>query len=164
MWKKCHISETVPFTFTIPRASNLKKFHSLCIVSDIQWYGAVENFPFPSFRFTDKKNSVACSPQANYTDRATAACRRSFCQLLRIEGVACSAQRIPTAVNLGFPDRRRYSLEIAPQLSSRGWVDPDPDTLLLRKCGSAGNRTRDLCICSQELWKLDHSGGLSFST
>jgi hypothetical protein len=42
------------------------------------------------------------SPQANYTDRATAACRRSQCQLLRIEGVMWSAQRIPTAVNSVF--------------------------------------------------------------
>jgi hypothetical protein len=39
------------------------------------------------------------SPQANYTDRATAACRRSLCQLWRIEGVAWSVQRVPTAVN-----------------------------------------------------------------
>jgi hypothetical protein len=31
-------------------------------------------------------------------------------------------------------------------------VDPVPDPLLLRKSGSAGNRTRDLWICSQELW------------
>jgi hypothetical protein len=38
---------------------------------------------------------VALSPQANYTDWATAACGRSKCQLLRIEGVAWSAQRIP---------------------------------------------------------------------
>jgi hypothetical protein len=38
------------------------------------------------------------SPQANYTDRATAACRRSSCQLLRTEGVVWSAQRIPTAI------------------------------------------------------------------
>jgi hypothetical protein len=29
--------------------------------------------------------------QANYTDRATAACRRSDCQLLRIEGATWSA-------------------------------------------------------------------------
>jgi hypothetical protein len=42
------------------------------------------------------------SPQANYTDRATAACRRRWGQLLRIEGVAWSAQQIPTAVNLHF--------------------------------------------------------------
>jgi hypothetical protein len=33
---------------------------------------------------------------------------------------------------------------VAPQLSSRGWVDPVPDPLLLRKSGSA------------ELWPLDH--------
>jgi hypothetical protein len=42
-----------------------------------------------------KVNFVASSPQANYTDLATAACRRSYCQLFRIEGVAWSAQRIP---------------------------------------------------------------------
>jgi hypothetical protein len=100
---------------------------------------------------------VAFSPQANYTDRATAACRRSQCQLLRIEVVAWSAQRIPTAVNPSFQDRSRYYfIQVAPQLSSRGWVDPVPDPLLLIKSGGAGNRTRDLWICSQELWPLDH--------
>jgi hypothetical protein len=31
------------------------------------------------------------SPRANYTDRATAACRRSDCQLLRVKGVTWSA-------------------------------------------------------------------------
>jgi hypothetical protein len=31
------------------------------------------------------------SPRANYTDRATAACRRSDCQRLRIEGATWSA-------------------------------------------------------------------------
>jgi glutamate racemase len=40
------------------------------------------------FPLRKKLNSVALSPQANYTDRGTAACRRSCCQLLRIEGVA----------------------------------------------------------------------------
>jgi hypothetical protein len=44
------------------------------------------------------------SPQASYTDRATAACRRSWCPLLRIEGVMRSVQRIPMAVNLDFLD------------------------------------------------------------
>jgi len=41
-------------------------------------------------------------------------------------------------------------------------VDPVPDPLLLRKSGSAGDRTRDLCICSQKLWPLDHRGGHPF--
>jgi hypothetical protein len=55
-----------------------------------------------------KKKLCGRSPQANYTDRATAACRQSYYQTLRIEGVAWAAQRIPTAVNLGFLDRSRY--------------------------------------------------------
>jgi hypothetical protein len=33
-----------------------------------------------------KKKLHGLSPRANYTDRATAACQRSDCQLLRIEG------------------------------------------------------------------------------
>jgi hypothetical protein len=37
-------------------------------------------------------------------------------------------------------------------------VDAVPDPLLLRKSGSAGNRTRDLWIYSQELWTLDDRG------
>jgi hypothetical protein len=66
-------------------------------------------------------------------------------------------KKIPTAVNFGSLDRSRYfSIQVAPQLSSRGWVDPVPDSLLLRKSGSAANRTWDLWICSQELWPLDH--------
>jgi hypothetical protein len=44
---------------------------------------------------------------------------------------------------LDFLDRSRYIFfQVAAQLYSRGWVDPVPDPLLLRKSGSAGNRTR----------------------
>jgi hypothetical protein len=75
---------------------------------------------------------------------------------LRVEGVAWSVQRIPTAVNLGFIDRSRYFfIQVAPQLFSRGWMDPVPDPLLLRKFGRVGNRTRDLWICRHKLWSLD---------
>jgi hypothetical protein len=38
---------------------------------------ANENVAFNYFNLKLKKNSVAFSPQANYTDRATAACRQS---------------------------------------------------------------------------------------
>jgi hypothetical protein len=38
-----------------------------------------------------KKKLHGLSPRANYTDRATAACRRSDCQLLRIESATWSA-------------------------------------------------------------------------
>jgi hypothetical protein len=50
---------------------------------------------------------------------------------------------------LGLLDRSRYFFfQVAPQLYSRGWVDPVPDPLFLRKSDSAGNRTRDLWIYS----------------
>jgi hypothetical protein len=43
---------------------------------------------------------------------------------------------------LRFLDRSRYFFfQIALQLYSWGWVDPVPNPLLLRKSGSAGNRT-----------------------
>jgi hypothetical protein len=63
----------------------------------------------------------------------------------RIEGC-----RVVSATNthgriLGFLDRSHYYfLQVALQLYSRGRVDPIPGRLLLRKYGSAGNRTRDL--------------------
>jgi hypothetical protein len=41
-------------------------------------------------------------------------------------------------------------IPVAPDLSSRGWMEPVLDSVL-RKSGSAGNRTRDLFVCSQEL-------------
>jgi hypothetical protein len=43
-------------------------------------------------------------------------------------------------------------------------VNPVPDPLLLRKSGSCGNRTRNLWICGQELWPLDHGSGLYLNT
>jgi hypothetical protein len=57
------------------------------------------NIPFSETHIsTIKKKLHGLSPRANYTDLATAACRRSDCQLLRIEGATWSAWRIPTAV------------------------------------------------------------------
>jgi hypothetical protein len=53
----------------------------------------------------------------------------------------------PTAVSLSFVDRNRhFFFQVAPRLSLRGWVDPIPDPLLLRKYCSAGIRTRDLYL------------------
>jgi hypothetical protein len=49
-----------------------------------------------------------------------------------------------------------YFFQAALQLYSRGWVDTVPDPLLLRKPGSAGNRTGDLWICSQIFWPVDN--------
>jgi hypothetical protein len=43
------------------------------------------------YKLNKKKKLHGLSPRANYTDRATAACRRSDCQLVRIEGATWSA-------------------------------------------------------------------------
>jgi hypothetical protein len=47
---------------------------------------------FMEIQTKTKKNKLhGLSPRANYTDRATVACRRSDCQLLRIKGATRSA-------------------------------------------------------------------------
>jgi hypothetical protein len=48
--------------------------------------------------------------------------------------------------------------QVAPQLYSRGWVDPVPDPLLIFFL-VVRESNPGLRICSQELWPLDHRGG-----
>jgi hypothetical protein len=57
----------------------------------------------------NKTNSVAFSPQANYTDRTTATCWRNLVPIFADRGVS-RGQRggPPTVVNLSFLDRSRY--------------------------------------------------------
>jgi hypothetical protein len=43
-------------------------------------------------------------------------------------------------------------------------VDTVPDPLLLRISDSAGNRTQVIWVRSQELWPLDHRGGIRLVT
>jgi hypothetical protein len=58
--------------------------------------------------------------------------------------------------NLGFLDRSCYFyFQVAPRLYSRGWVDPFPDSLLLRKSRSAGKtmfRTLTVKASAQCQW------------
>jgi hypothetical protein len=69
-----------------------------------------------------------------------------------VRGCRVDSATDPPSRQFGFLDRSRYFfIQVAPQLSSRGRVDPVTDPLLLRKSGSAGNQTRELWICSQEL-------------
>jgi hypothetical protein len=52
----------------------------------------------------------------------------------RVELVPCLVQRIPTVVNLCFLEQSPYIfIQIAPRLSSRGWVDTIPDTIASQK-------------------------------
>jgi hypothetical protein len=71
-------------------------------------------------------NSVALIPQANYTDWATANCRRNLVPTFADRGVS-RGQRggSPTAVNLSFLDRSRYFfIQVAPHLFSQGLSGP----------------------------------------
>jgi hypothetical protein len=70
------------------------------------------------------------SPQANYTDRATAACQQRNCQLLWIEGATC--QRDESLRQYSRLSRQEPLLfyKVAPQLYSRGWVDLVSDPIL----------------------------------
>jgi hypothetical protein len=57
------------------------------------------------------------SPQANYYRPSDRRLTAKLVPPLRVEGVAWSAQRIPTAVNLGFLTRSRYFfIQVAPQM------------------------------------------------
>jgi hypothetical protein len=96
------------------------------------------------------------SPRANYTDRATAACRRSDCQLLWIEGATWSAWQIPKAVFSVF-----YT-------GAATFLSSSSSVVLTRLSGLRFRPTTFFQvlpvieprppICSQELWPLDHRG------
>jgi hypothetical protein len=113
--------------------------------------------------YINKTNSEALSPQANYTDWATATCQRNLVPTFVDRGVSRGERGgSPAVLNLSFLDRSRYfSFKSLRIYSHKGWVYPVPDPLLLRKSGSTGNRIRDLWVSSRKLWPLDHRGGPS---
>jgi hypothetical protein len=80
---------------------------------------------------------VAFNPQANYTNWVTATCWRILVPTSADIGVSCGQRGSSlTVLNLSFPDRNSdLFFQVAPHLSSRGWVDPIPDPLLIRKSG-----------------------------
>jgi hypothetical protein len=80
---------------------------------------------------------------ANYTDRATAACRRRLVPTLADRGCLVVSVTDPYGRILGFLDGSRYFFfQVAPQLYSWGWLDPVSDPILRRKSSSAGNPTQ----------------------
>jgi hypothetical protein len=101
-------------------------------------------FPFDTLEDYMKRVSVLLSLSVLVNEWIVSVCeqlyrprdRRLSAKLMRIEW--CHV------VSAADPLRRYVFFQVAPQLYSRGWVDPVPDPLLLRKSGSAENRTRDL--------------------
>jgi hypothetical protein len=55
-----------------------------------------------------KTNFVGFSPQANYTDWATATCRRNVVPTFADRGVSHGQRSGSPTVNLSFPDQSRY--------------------------------------------------------
>jgi hypothetical protein len=92
-------------------------------------------------RQIEKKKLHGLSPRANYTDRATAACRRSDCQLLRIEGATCVCVTDHYGRILGFLERSRY-FSIKYLLSCTHEAEWTPFQTHYFFLYSAGNRTR----------------------
>jgi hypothetical protein len=94
MW--CYHSSTIFIIFTIRHpvtATALKELISTDSAALLTYDVRIHT---KSYTLKTKPHSP--NPRTNYTDRATAACRQSNCQLLRIEGATWSAWRIPTAV------------------------------------------------------------------
>jgi hypothetical protein len=84
-------------------------------------------------KIKNKQNKLhGLSPRSNYTDRSTAACRRSDCQLLRIEGATLSAWRIPTAVFSAFKKKWNWNFGLFRNL---------------KKCIFTGKYRKDISIC-----------------
>jgi hypothetical protein len=116
------------------------------------------------FYFVIKTNTVALSPQVNYTDWSTATCQQNLVPTFVDRGVLRGQHGgSRTIVNISFLDRSCYfSFKWRLIYAHEGWVDPAPGPLQLRKFGSAGNRTQDHWVSTQELWPLYYREGLYF--
>jgi hypothetical protein len=82
------------------------------------------------------------SLRANYTDLSDRRLSAKLVTTFADRGCYVVSVADPHGRILVFLDRSLYFFfQVAPQLYSRGRVDPVPSPLLLRKSGSAGNRT-----------------------
>jgi hypothetical protein len=90
-------------------------------------------------------NSVAFSPQANYTVWSTVAGRQILLPTFADRGVSRGQRDRPprTLISVCLDRSRYFFFQITTQLSSWGWVDPVTGLLFLRRSGGARNRTRD---------------------
>jgi hypothetical protein len=91
--------------------------------------------------FTKQTNSVVFNPNVNDTDWVTPTCQWILVPTFADTGVLpgqCdgSLQMLITVLFL----EPLFYFQVAPQLSSWGWVEPIPGPLLLRKPGSTGNQ------------------------
>jgi hypothetical protein len=90
------------------------------------------------------KTKLHClSPRANYTDRATAACRRSDCQLVRIRRCHLVSVTDPSGRISRFSRQEPLLFyQVAPQFVLTRLECTPFQTHYIFLSGSAGNRTR----------------------
>jgi hypothetical protein len=92
----------------------------------------------------NKQNKLhGLSSRTNYTERSDRLLSAKLVPTFADRGCRVVSATDPYCRIVGFLDRSSYFFfQVAPHLYSRGWVDPVPDPLFLRKSGNAGNRTR----------------------
>jgi hypothetical protein len=128
--------------------------------SRCEYYKAINSFQFQAFAFPPlPSNIIACLHLLyTYCKKKQTPWPESTSELYRPNDRRLLTKLVPTCADRGchvvsvkdpygripgFLDRSRYFFfQVAPELYSRGWMDPAPDILLLRKSGSAENRTR----------------------
>jgi hypothetical protein len=128
-----------PFLYSQQEANTEEKWRILlCVDSSMNWRFR-QHIPNYTTSKTKLTKIRGLSPRENYSDRRF---------LTKTVPTSADRERCvvsatgPQSYILGFLARSRYFFfQAAPQLYSRGWVDPVPDPTLLRKSGSAGNRT-----------------------
>jgi hypothetical protein len=101
---------------------NIKTSLYMCYSMELSKHNRDRGFKVP----TKQTNSVALSPQANYTDYSTDTCRRNLVSTFVDRGVS-RGQRggSPAVVNLRFLDRSQlHFFQVAPHLLSQGLSGP----------------------------------------
>jgi hypothetical protein len=102
-------------------------------------------------------------PNSPWPRSATELYRPSDCHLsAKLADSGCQAVSVtdPYGSILDFLDRSRYLFfQVAPQLYSRGWVDPRFRPTTSQKIWKRRESNPDLWICNTEHWPLDHRGG-----
>jgi hypothetical protein len=104
-------------------------FNLLCLSLSVTWQNNNKHTPWAEsaselYRPSDRRLSTKLVPTFADTGCYVVSVMVPYCRMLVLL------------------DRSSYiSFQVSPQLYSRGWVDPVPDPLLLRKSGSYGNRT-----------------------
>jgi hypothetical protein len=83
-----------------------------CIITDLPLAFTKRSYVYKDLWSTElKTNSVALSPQANYTDWATATSWRNLVPTFADREVSCGQSGgSPTVVHISFLDRNRYFL------------------------------------------------------